>query len=234
MIKDQTNKPHGRLKTLVAVCFAVAYSLCCFVLSPLYFSVASDISYAYTVLPSVIQYSQVIVEILAISVFYGVIIHLAMSRRVARYGEWIAIYIIAAAAKYTANVAMTWITYYAAIPSTWIWDVANVIFYTGLELIQLAVVIWAVKRIIKKDASDTAVKCAVACGAVAVAVKIVGRLTNDVWTIIQTGLPKEPLTVVLMLLSYLSALLLGVVCFAVVLWVVHRLSSVSNGEQITS
>jgi hypothetical protein len=120
---------------------------------------------------------------------------------------------------------MTWVTYYAAIPSAWIWDVANVAFYTALELIQLLVVILAVKRICLRGVADTAVKCAAACGTVAVAVKLIGRLTNDLWAIITTGLPKQTITVVLMILSYLSTLILGVICFAVTALVAMKIAS---------
>ena len=75
-MKRQTkNADVGRLCSLCVWCFAAMYSLQCFVLSPLYFSLYSNVELYDTVLPVIVQYAGIAVELIAISVLYGAMIY---------------------------------------------------------------------------------------------------------------------------------------------------------------
>ncbi|MBQ4091448.1 MAG: hypothetical protein IJC64_03925 [Clostridia bacterium] len=226
-MKRQTkNADVGRLCSLCVWCFAAMYSLQCFVLSPLYFSLYSNVELYDTVLPVIVQYAGIAVELIAISVLYG-----AMIYGVFKFGQnsvrsFIGVFAAATGLKYLANVIITWITY-GIIPRTWIWDVANVVFYTALEMLQLWVVVTVIKAVMGREGScelpfgsvwdkgNKLMRSAMACGIITVAFKVFGRLCDDAWAIITSGLPERPITYLLMLVSYVSTALLGVVCYGV-------------------
>jgi len=229
IMNENDKKARKKLYIVVSQCFAVAYALYCLVLSPLYFWLDSNVAYANTVLPAIMHYLGIAAELTAISVFYGVMIYGIRRFGARNFGGCTVIYAVATACKYTVNIVMTWITFYGVIPATWIWDVANVVFYTALEMIQLWIITAIVKHILKReedredasssaliyDSSNVFMKCALVCGIVTVVAKLVGRVSNDVWSMIVSGLPQKPITVVLMLLSYLSCVILGVICYVI-------------------
>ena len=236
-MKNQTqNKDTSRLHVLCAWCFAALYGLYCFVLSPIYFSLNSNVMFYDTVLPVIVQYAGIAVELVAVSVLYGALIWKMLKMGNGGIRPFVSVFAVATALKYFANVVVTWITY-GIIPRAWIWDVANVVFYTALEMIQLWIVIAVLRVLIGKEGScdlpfsslwdkgNKLMRGALACGIITVAVKAFGRFCDDMWAIITGGLPSRPITYLLMLLSYASTALLGVICYAVVLFVIGRIHS---------
>ena len=244
MKKINKTEELGRLKAICAICFAVAYALCCFALSPLYFSLDANVDFAESVLPVIVQYVGVVAEIAAISVFYAIMIYGIYSFGYKASRGCIGIYAAAAFCKYSANVAMTWVRY-SSIPSGWGWDVANVAFYTALEMVQVWIVLAIVRRCIERGEGEmlpfsriyakgnSLMNGALVCGVATVAVKVLGRLADDIFTMIAYGLPEQWITVVLMLLSYLSNLLLGAVCYVIVVFVIGRLHAKNSGAVAT-
>lgn len=235
-MKNQTqNKDANKLHLLCAGCFTVLYGLYCFVLSPIYFSLNSNVAFYDTVLPVIVQYAGIALELVAVSVLYGALIWEMFKMGKSDVRPFVSVFAVATALKYSSNVVVTWITY-GIIPRTWIWDVANVVFYTALEMIQLWIVIAILKALMSKEGNcdlpfsslwnrgNKLMKGALACGIITVAVKAFGRFCDDLWAIIISGLPNRPITYLLMLLSYASTILLGVICYAVVLFVIGRIN----------
>ncbi len=242
-MKENDKKVRKRLYAAAILSFAVLYSLCCFLLSPLYFGLDSNIAFSNTVLPVIVQYVGIAAELIAISVFYGIMIY-----GIYRFGHQgfrasIGIYAIATVGKYTANIVMTWMTYNRAIPRNWLSDIGNIVFYTALEMVQL-IIIYAISRHIIAnnraealpfgklyDRGNPLMKSAFVCGVVTVAAKLLGKLADDALAIILSGLPKNPMTVVLMILSYLSVAVLGVICYFVTVSAVSRAYELADGNR---
>jgi hypothetical protein len=53
--------------------------------------------------------------------------------------------------------------------------------------------------------------------------KLVGLITSDIYTIAMYGVPTRIITVALMLVTYISYALFGVVCYSAMLFVLSRL-----------
>ncbi|MBE6583420.1 MAG: hypothetical protein E7649_00370 [Ruminococcaceae bacterium] len=235
---DQNDKLlRKKLYVIISLCFAIAYALCCFVLSPLGLSLDANVVFAKTVLPAIVRYLGIGIELVSISVFYGVMIY-----GMYRFGPWkfrgcVGIFAVATVCKYLANTVMSWATYDAAIPRDWPWDLATVAFYTALEMLQLWIIIAIVRRKIEKsndkdllpfskvyDKGNALMRCAKACGVVTVIAKLFGRIANDAWAMILSGPPQKVVTVISMLINYLSVAVLGVICYAVTVAVIGLVS----------
>ncbi len=242
-MKQNDKAERKRSYSIAGGCLALAYALCCFVISPMYFRVSSDISYAKTVTPALVQYFGIVTELAAISVFYGIMIYGIYRFGISNFRLGVVIFAMATAFKYGANVVVTWITYQGSIPTSWPWDLANILFYTALELIQLWIIIAISKRIISKSSkadegsdalpsakSDPIVKCALVCGIITVVAKFIGRFADDAWMIILSGLPKDPMTLVFMALSYASIVVMGVICYFITVATAGRMKERSGAK----
>jgi hypothetical protein len=235
-----------KLYFITSIAFAVLYALCCFVISPLYASAISDIAYASGALPTLLSYLSNILTILAISVSYAVIILGKYRFGVKSFGGGIVIFIVATAAKYTANMIISWISE-KSIPVSWLWDVFDVLFYSALECFQLLVFVLIINKILGDyterrmllrkanstlgndvaendplvftriyDKSNCLQRCALVSALVVLISKAAGSLINDIWMIVIGGFPKEPITVVMMVVTYLSSVIFGVICYIAV------------------
>ena len=233
-MKENNNKMGARkLYGLAAACFAVAYSLYCFAILPLYFRLDSDVDFAGGFLSDAVGYIGVAVENLAIFAFYGFLIC-----GIYRFGYYgfrgiVGVFAAASAYKYAANMLMSWVRG-GALPTTWIWDVVNIAYYTALELLMLWIVIAIVRRLIARsreqtpvfeklyDSSNPLMRSALVCSVVTVCVKAFGNLINDIIFIVEYGFMSYLGSIISVLLNLASVLLLGVVCYAVSLFVVTR------------
>lgn len=235
-----------KLHFIMAITFAILYSLCCFAIAPLYASVVANVAYEDGALPTVLAYLDSLLTVVAIAVAYSVIILGKFSFGTDRFRGGSVIFVIATAAKYTANMLMSWISD-RSIPLLWLWDAVDAVFYTALECIQLLVFVLIVNRLLSNHSErDAALKkanrvlgkasdeekpypftklydkhnCLQRCamiGAVVVLVsKLAGSLINDAWMIIIGGFPTEPVTVLLMVVNYLSSMIFGAVCYFVI------------------
>lgn len=235
-----------KLYLVSAVSFAVLYSLCCFVISPLNVSVNSNIAFGETILPDLLYYLGKIAELAAIAVSYATIIYGIYRFSLLGSKGSVAIFLLATVCKYTANTLVSWL-FDGGIPSAWLWDLINVLFYTLLEAIQLAVVLLFVNSILTRqkqkdkilsaagkaipvypfrkayDKENCLMRAAMAAAAVVFVSKIFGQLVNDVYYILAAGMPKEVNTVILMLVSYLSHALFGAICYVAVILTLLKL-----------
>lgn len=226
MKKVQNKNATSKLYWLCALCFGAAYSLYCFVILPLYFSLDANVDFSRTVLPNLVGYVGTALEHIAVFVFYGVIIY-----GIYRFGYkpmrgMYAVFCASAVYKYLANMLMSWIRD-GAVPTTWGWDLFNVVYYTAFELIMLWITVAIVKRKLLRareqsidperlyDKSNCLMKSAFAAGAVTFGVKAFGNLVNDITCIIEYGFEKYFLIFLDVVLNYVSALVLGVLCYAI-------------------
>ena len=231
------------IEALALVLLYAAYS---FLLSPLYAAAVSNVAVADTVLPELLYYLSRIVELLAISVSYAVMIFGIWKFSLSQIALSPVIFILATLFKYGANLAVSWIIA-GGVSEIWVWDLVNLLFYTALEAIQLAIVLIAVNSVLKKqkkrdrllagtgkesvvypfrglyDKSNCLMRSAMLSAVIVFVSKILGVLINDVYAILSAGLPQEGSTVILMLVNYLSNLIFGVICYIAVIFTVMKL-----------
>jgi hypothetical protein len=216
------------------------------VILPIYFSLDANVDFSGGVLPELVGYLGKALENMAVFVFYGVMIYgiYRFGYKAFRGVSWI--FCIATVYKYTCNVIMSWVRY-KVIPSTWGWDLFNVVYYTVFELIMLWIIVAIIKRIIARgaredrselcfsgvyDKTNYLMRSALVCGIVTAAVKIFGNLVNDIYYIAESGFSEYFSIIGGALLNYLSAAILGVICYAVSAFVVsHNCSKISNQDQ---
>lgn len=141
------DKPISKKWILISVAIAVAvYSLIGFLIWPAKAYLSSDAVYTDTLLPDMLNYASDILEIGVVSFFYATMIVLLY-----KYNKGMTVlsvaFVVITAYKYLVNTAMTWYNT-GSIPLMWYWDLADVIFYTLLEVIQLFVIYLFVKRFI--------------------------------------------------------------------------------------
>lgn len=241
MKKVQNNKTQGRLYGLTALCFAIAYSVYCFGILPLYFSLDANVDFSRGVLPDLVGYLGVAVENVAIFVFYGVLIFGIYRFGYRMIAKSFLVFGVAAAYKYLANVIMSYVRY-GAVPATWGWDAFNVVYNTALELLMLWIVTSIVRRIIARsrgqeldcsrlyDRSNFLMRSVLVCAIVTVGVKTFGNIVNDVILIVGYGFEVYFSMIGGVLLNYLSALILGALCYALTALVTVRLFLKDNAE----
>ena len=230
------------LYSVTAIALFALYTLCCFVLSPLYTSAVSDISFSDSILPDALMLLYGAFEVIAISVAYAAMIRGLFRFGVKGYAGGFGIFMGATLYKYLANTLISWL--YGGIASAEVGsDLLNILFYVLLEGIQLLVVILIVRRTVAGDreraeyARREGIKLLVAaeepmtrlfdrkhpmcraaiyCAAVVFASKLLGEVFNDLVAIIAFGLPERAVTALLMALNYLSCAVFGAICYGAV------------------
>lgn len=239
-LSQNDKKTQGRLCLISAALLGGIYSLCCLVISPIYIMLISDIVFAGTAVPVLLSYLGNLLEVLAIAVFYGVLISATFRFGVGAFKKGLLVFAVATVYKYSLNAVMSWIMD-GSVPTDWIWDLADVLFYSVLEMVQLTVVVLLVNGVARRWSEYTAslskvgntasapyknpiTRSALFCALTVFVSKILGLLINDVFTIVMYGLPKQGSTVLLMLLAYLSNLIYGVLCYVTVLFTAMKLS----------
>ena len=126
----------------------ILYSLNCFLILPVRNMLASDVLFASNlVVINLLSLVGELLEVTAISVFYAVMLWV-----IYRYGSksatgTITLFVVATVYKYAANTAVSWI-YDGSIPTTWAWDIVDVLFYGALEFLQLLIIFAFVKGVI--------------------------------------------------------------------------------------
>ena len=224
---------------MVAVSFAILYALCCFVIFPVNVLMSDDVAFEGTVIPELIGYIGAVAEIVAIAVAYAAIVYTIYLGGKNGVKGIATIFAIATLCKYMLRTAIYWVIY-GSISLEWGWDMANAVFYTALEFLQLLIVISVTSRILDKtrpsadgtescftqlyDGKNPLMRAALWCSVIAVATKILGSLADDVFTMVITGLPQNPETVILMLVNYVSNVIFGAVCYFVMLAVMIKLA----------
>ena len=140
-------KPILKKWVLISVVTALAiYSIIGFIIWPGMAYLSSDAVYTDTLLPDMLNYLADVLEIGAVSIFYAAMISLLYKYNRGMF-TLTAAFSAVTVYKYFINTAMTWYNS-GSIPLLWYWDLVDVLFYTLLELIQLFVVYFFVKRLV--------------------------------------------------------------------------------------
>ena len=220
-----------------AVTFAVCYAIYCFAVMPLVQVLESNVAFENSVLPAILSYAGRVAELVAMSVSYAVILFCthrfgAGNARGARL-----IFAVAAFTKYFLNLAVSWVLD-GVIASGWIWDVINVFFFTALEVLLLVIIMAIGKRALRArkgdleevypfrgffDRANCLMRGALGIALAVFVSKIAGQLINDLYYVLTAGLPKLASTWILMLATYLSYAIFGILCYATVLFVLMKL-----------
>ncbi len=137
-----------KLSLIGGLALFVLYSLDCFVILPVRNMLASDIIYASNlVITNLLSLVSELVEVVAISVFYAALLWVVYRCGSKRGAVMLLIFAAATVYKYAANTAVSW-AYDGSVPSSWVWDVVDVVFYTALEMLQMTVVFIFIKSVI--------------------------------------------------------------------------------------
>lgn len=131
------------------IVFAVAYSLNCFLISPITSALTNDVVYADTAIPTLLGYLNELLELGAISFLYAVLLLTVYRYGTGKTAGVFILFAVATLYKYTANTAYTWISDWK-LPSLWGWDIVNIFYYTLLELAQLLIIFFLTRRIITR------------------------------------------------------------------------------------
>ena len=227
-----------KLYIVSTVILLLIYSLCCFVILPIYIDMLSNVMYENSFMPDAMLYLNTLLELLAIAVFYGVLIFGTYKFCPSDFKGALLIFILATLYKYAANVIMDWYKN-GSVPLEWLWDVIDMVFYTVLEAIPLLIIFALTKSILNRhaqkerafakvgksisvypfegiyDKNNPLQKSAFVCALVVFFSKLLGSLTNDIAIIIESGFPKETKTIWLMLIAYVSNVIFGLLCFII-------------------
>ena len=220
-----------------AITFAVCYVICCLAVMPLLQVLESDIAFENSILPSILSYVGRIVELAAMSVSYAVILFCAHRFGAGSERGASVIFAVAAFLKYFLNLAVSWVLD-GAVASGWIWDVINVFFFTALEVLLLVIIMAIGKSALRArkgdleevypfrgffDRANCLMRGALGIALAVFVSKIAGQLINDLYYVLTAGLPKLASTWILMLATYLSYAIFGILCYATVLFVLMKL-----------
>lgn len=151
-------KHEATICKILAIMFFALYSLYCFVLLPLSTKFNSNIVYADTLLPAIMEFIYTIVELLAVSFGYASIVYIVYRFGLAKCRKVFDIILIASLYKYVANTVVSWFDggFYSDELLT---DILNMIIYTALDVLQALIVGFAAYKIIGKfDSGYTVAK----------------------------------------------------------------------------
>lgn len=226
-----------KLYLIMGLAFAVIYTVYCFAISPALVYTANDIAYEGTVIPALLDYLGRFAVIVAISVAYAVIVCGAFRFDPENFKGGIVVFIAATLYKYTANVTMDWIMK-GSISVDWIWDIVNIVFYTALEAIQLAVVWAVVKHFAAKnrgvvsegypferfyDKKNHFLRAAFFCALTVFISKIFGRFVNDLYSLVLYGFPEKGETWLIMATAYIFEAVFGLLCYVIIVFALTKL-----------
>lgn len=226
-----------RLYLFGAVALAAIYSLNGLVVSPIYIGVINDIMFDGSPLVYILDYLRRLLELAAVALAYAVAIYGAYRLTLAKFKGIVAIFAGMTLYKYAINTVVDWVNY-GGIPITWLLDVLYVLYYSILELLQLALVLWIVSAIIARhnkavafcektgredliptlfpfkkiyDKENCLLRSTLACAIVIMAISLVSKGINDIFTIEKIVDP------ILMIVAYLVEVVLAVICYFVML-----------------
>ncbi len=237
MKSDKVSIKMCRKAELVSIfAFVFMYALYCFVIPEIYRRAVSDITLSRSALPILVHYMGVFAEILAISICYSAMIfsiYVSGSRRTLPF---FLIFGTATLLKYLVKTVYLWFVD-GGISQMIAWEIADALFFTALELLQFFIVYALINGQAEKyrtakrvsevltepypfkrlyNGSNHILCSAAICGAVMTAAKLFGAIASDVWTMIVSGLPTMWSTVAIMLLTYASYVIFGILCYLVI------------------
>ncbi len=233
-----------RVCCVMAIVLFVAYTLICAVVYPVSTLTSNDIMYSETVIPMLLEYAYTVVELFAISAAYGLLIFGVFAFSVKEFGWGVIIFIGATVYKYALNTFADWAVN-GSVPAEWLWDVADLLYYSALEAVQLIIVLVVVGHIAKlrrngkkgylslRDGEypfanvvylkNPYLGAAFACAVTDRALRALVRLINDVYTVIVSGFPEKGTTWLIMGLTYVLEIAAGVLCYGVIVLILSRI-----------
>lgn len=126
---------------------AIIYSINSFVLLPLGRMLSNDVIYADSVLPMIMSYLAEFAETVAVAAFYALILsHLYHGRKA---GGVFITFATLTVYKYLTDTAMIWVES-GSVPTLWVWDIVDDVYFTGLELLLLLIVFAISKKMIER------------------------------------------------------------------------------------
>lgn len=142
-------KHAGAIYRFMAVMLFVLYSIYCFVLLPLNTYFDSNIVYADTLLPTVMEFIYTTVELFALSFGFASVIYITYRFGYAKCKRIFVIIFVASLYKYVANTVVAWIDG-GFHSDELLSDILNVVIYTSLDILQALIVGFIAYKIIKK------------------------------------------------------------------------------------
>lgn len=236
---DTVKKDCRIKKQLYLICiisFAVLYSVHTFVLEPIYTIAVSDVAVS-SFLSNSLFYLCELTSLAAVYICYAVAIFGAHKFGSKNVKELILIFAVAAFSKYLGKTVVSWF-YLGAIPSYWYIDLFDVIYFTGLELIQFLIIRAIISKTMSNirddqnqemvfsrlyDKKNPMMRASLYAAIVELAVRLVLQASDDLMMIIMYGAPDKITTPILMAVSYLSTSVFAVLCYLIVVFTLSRL-----------
>ena len=226
-----------RLCLISALSFTILYILSALVLEPIYFGVSSDVS-SSDMLCDVLYYSCLAIERVAVYICYAILIFGAYKLGTKSCRGITLIFLVASLGKYLVKTCVNW-AYLGAVPSYWYIDLLDTIWFATLEIIEFLIVKAISSRVVEKKArlggvakfekiyerEDPLLSAALVAAVIVLLSDLVARVLGDAITMIMYGAPEQSVTVWLMILSYLSTVITGVLCYIAIALVLYILNS---------
>ena len=224
-----------RLYAICAIAFAAIYALYVLGLEPLYESAVADVA-VHDAVAYILDYACQILEHLAICIFYAVLIFCIYKLGVEQTRGLLWVFVAASLGKYLLKTAVSWY-YNGAIPLKWYVDLIDVAYFVALEVLQLLIVRAFVKRVIAKgekhgydlsfvklyDKTNPLLRATATSAVVIFAVRLSVTVINDLIDMLIGGLPEEPTTWILMIITYISTAVVGMLCYLAITLSLHLL-----------
>ena len=234
-LDDNKKALRKKLYLFSAITLATLYTLNGLVVSPIYIGVINDIMYDGSVLVDVLFYLRRLLELVAVAAAYAVMIYGIYRFSLSSFKGGVGIFMGATLYKYSLNTIVDWITN-GSIPKSWPVDILYVMYYSILELLQLALVLVIVCSLISRhwkavefcqkvgkthlipeifplkklyDKENCLLRSVLACSIVILLISLMTQAINDILTI------EKILDPLLMIVAYLAEIVLAVICYFV-------------------
>ena len=226
-----------RLCLISALSFTILYILSALVLEPIYFGVSSDVS-SSDALCGILYYSCLVAERVAVYICYAAVIVGAYKLGAKSCRSITLIFAVASVGKYLVKTCVNW-AYLGAVPSYWYLDLLDAVWFASLEIIELLLVKTISSRVVQKkvrlggvakferiyDREDPLLSASLVASVVVILSDLAVVVLGDAVTMIMYGAPEQSVTVWLMLASYLSTVITGVLCYIAVALTLYILNS---------
>lgn len=234
-LDDNKKALRKKLYLFSTVALVAIYTLNGLVVSPIYIGVINNIMYDGSALVDVLFYLRRLLELVAVAVAYAVLVYGIYRFTLSGFKGGVGIFIGATLYKYSLNAIVDWINN-GGIPTTWLIDILYVLYYSILELLQLALVLaivcalisrhWKAVEFCKKvgktdlvpeifpfkklyDKENCLLRSTLACSIVILLISLMTQAINDIMTI------EKILDPLLMIVAYLAEVVLAVICYIV-------------------
>lgn len=143
---NETTKIKKRLARTLAIWTAILFSAYCFILAPLYTYMSSDIIFAVTVIPEILDFIMGVVDVVAYAICFSIITYSIFKLSFKASGSIMAVFCAAVFLKYSANLIVTLITDKTISYN----DIASVLLFFSLDVILMFIIASISNSIIKK------------------------------------------------------------------------------------